>query len=83
MGTSPVYILGSAVYRMTRPPFIVGGLGMAVGYFSSLLRRNPRYDDPQFRSFLRSYQWACLLKGKKRATAELNMLQASRWNPNE
>ena len=81
MGTSPVYMVGSAVYRMTRPPFIVGGLGMAVGYFGSLLRRDPRYGDEQFRSFLRKYQWACLLKGKPRATAELNVRQASRWNP--
>jgi hypothetical protein len=68
---------------MTRPPFIVGGLGMAVGYFDSLLRRKPRYGDQQFRSFLRSYQWACLLKGKRRATAQLNTRQASRWNPKE
>jgi glycosyltransferase involved in cell wall biosynthesis len=83
MGTSPVYMLASAAYRMTRPPFIVGGLGMAVGYFDSLLRRKPRYGDQQFRSFLRSYQWACLLKGKRRATAQLNTRQASRWNPKE
>jgi glycosyltransferase involved in cell wall biosynthesis len=83
MGTSPVYMLASAVYRMTRPPLIVGGVAMAVGYFDSLLRRNPRYGDQQFRAFLRSYQWACLLKGKKHATEELNARQASRWNPKE
>lgn len=81
MGTSPVYMLASAAYRMTRPPFIVGGLGMAFGYLESLLRRNPRYGDEQFRSFLRSYQRACLLNGKKRATEELNARQAARWNP--
>jgi biofilm PGA synthesis N-glycosyltransferase PgaC len=80
MGTSPVYMLASAAYRMTRPPFIVGGLGMAVGYLHSWLRRNPRYGDEQFRSFLRSYQRACLLIGKKRATADLNARQAGRWN---
>jgi glycosyltransferase involved in cell wall biosynthesis len=81
MGTTPWYMLASALYRMTRPPLIVGGLGMAVGYFESLLRKNQRYGDEQFRQFLRTYQWACLFKGKKRATAELNARQADRWNP--
>ncbi len=81
MGTSPVWMLASAAYRMTRPPLVVGGLGMAVGYFESLLARNPRYGDEEFRRFLRGYQWACLLKGKRRATAELDARQASRWDP--
>jgi hypothetical protein len=30
---------------------------------------------------LRRYQWACLLKGKTAATAELNARQAKHWNP--
>jgi glycosyltransferase involved in cell wall biosynthesis len=81
MGTTPVYMLASAVYRMTRPPLVVGGLAMLQGYLNSLIRRNPRYGDAEFRRFLRSYQWACLLKGKTAATAELNARQAERWNP--
>lgn len=81
MGTSPVYMLASAAYRMTRPPLVVGGLGMAVGYFESLLAGNARYGDDEFRRFLRSYQWACLLKGKRRATAQLDERQATRWDP--
>ncbi len=81
MGTAPAYMLASAAFRMTRPPLVVGGLGMAHGYFKSLLQRSPRYGDEAFRHFLREYQWACLLKGKRRATEELNARQASRWNP--
>jgi biofilm PGA synthesis N-glycosyltransferase PgaC len=81
MGTPPVYMLASAVYRMTRPPLVVGGLAMIHGYVDSMVRDRPRYGTPEFRSFLRSYQWACLLKGKARATAELNERQASRWHP--
>ncbi len=81
MGTTPIYMLASAVYRMTRPPLVIGGLAMLHGYFKSMIRRNPRYGDAEFRRFLRSYQWACLIKGKSKATAELNARQATRWNP--
>jgi len=81
MGTSPVYMLASAAYRMTRPPLLLGGAGMAWGYLKSMLQRAPRYGDPDFRRFLRRYQWACLLRGKRRATEALNARQASRWSP--
>jgi glycosyltransferase involved in cell wall biosynthesis len=81
MGTAPTWMLASATYRMTRPPVVVGGIAMLYGYFRSMIRGVPRYGDDDFRRFLRRYQWACLLKGKARATAELNARQASFWNP--
>jgi glycosyltransferase involved in cell wall biosynthesis len=81
MGTGPLYMLLSALYRMTRPPRILGGLAMLVGYLQSWLRRAPRYDAPGFRRFLRRYQWACLLLGKRRATLRLNRHRASAWDP--
>jgi hypothetical protein len=81
MGTTPAYLIASAFYRMTRPPLVVGGLAMMHGYVESMLRREPRYGTPEFRRFVRRYQWACLLKGKKRATEELDEKQAARWNP--
>jgi hypothetical protein len=81
MGTPPAYMLASAAYRMTRPPLVVGGLAMVHGYVKSMLLREPRYGTPEFRRFLRRYQWACLLKGKEKATAELNAAQAGAWNP--
>ena len=81
MGTTPVYMLASAIFRMTRPPVVMGGMAMLRGYFGSMLRGNPRYGDDEFRRFLRSYQWACLFKGKKAATEELNARQAPRWRP--
>ncbi len=81
MGTTPVYMLASAAFRMSRPPRVVGGLGMLQGYFKSMLEQSPRYGDAEFRRFLRRYQWSILVKGKARATAELNERQAARWNP--
>jgi glycosyltransferase involved in cell wall biosynthesis len=81
MGTSPFYMLASALFRMTRPPLILGGLAMLTGYFQALLQRHPRYDDKDFRRFLRRYQWNCLMRGKRAATAALNARQSTIWNP--
>ena len=81
MGTAPAWMLASATYRMSRPPVVVGGIAMLYGYVRSMIRGVPRYGDDDFRRFLRRYQWACLLKGKARATAELNARQASFWRP--
>ncbi len=71
MGTGLAYMTASALFRMTRLPYVTGGLAMWWGYVASMLRGLPRYEDAEFRRFLRRYQWACLLKGKRRATAEL------------
>ncbi len=80
MGTTPLYMLTSALYRMTRPPLVLGGLAMLWGYGKSWLTCQERYDGPEFRRFLRRYQWACMLKGKRRATTELSARQATAWN---
>jgi hypothetical protein len=79
MGTGPAYMLSSAVYRWNSPPLLVGSLAMLWGYTKSWLTHQPRYDDPEFRQFLRSYQRDCLLRGKHRATAALNHRQATAW----
>ena len=72
MGTGPVYMLASGVFRATKRPYIIGGLGMLVGYFGAMLRRTPRYPDMEFRRFQRRYQWNCLLHGKADATRRLD-----------
>jgi hypothetical protein len=81
MGTSLAYMTASALFRMAHPPFILGGLAMWWGFVSSMLARKPRYDDREFRRFLRRFQWSCLFRGKRRATALLNQRQAARWHP--
>jgi poly-beta-1,6-N-acetyl-D-glucosamine synthase len=68
MGTGFIFMTTSAIYRMTRRPFIIGGLAMWLGYLAGLVTRAPRYADPEFRAFLRRYQRNCLLVGKRRAT---------------
>ncbi len=70
MGTAPLYLLASAVFRLFKHPVLYGSVAMLWGYFSSAVRRVPRYEDPEFRRFLRRYQCACLLRGKARGDAE-------------
>jgi len=79
MGTGLLYMVASTVFRMSHPPYVVGGLAMLWGYVRSWLKRTPRFDDVALSAFIRDYQWNCLLKGKSKATAELNEIQGAVW----
>ena len=79
MGTSLLYMTASTIFRLFHPPYIVGGLAMWWGYVSSMFKRKPRFEDIALKSFIRRYQFQCLLKGKTTATAELNAEQERVW----
>jgi glycosyltransferase involved in cell wall biosynthesis len=80
MGTGPLFLLASAAFRLVRRPFVYGSAAMLWGYFSSAARGVRRYDDPEFRRFLRRYQRQCLLRGKRAATLRLDRSQAAVWH---
>ncbi len=80
MGTSPLYYLTVAAYRVPAHPMLIGSIAMLWGYLGSWLKRLPRYDDVEFRRFLRSYQHACLRMGKWAATAMVEAQRASLWH---
>ncbi len=67
MGTGPVFMLASAVFRLNQKPYVLGSLAMLWGWIKAALQRKPRYQDLAFRRFLRRYQWRALLLGKRRA----------------
>ncbi len=71
MGTGLTFMLASAVYRLAEPPVVLGSVAMFWGWLKSALQRKPRYDDPEFRRFLRRYQRRALRVGKRRAAEEL------------
>jgi biofilm PGA synthesis N-glycosyltransferase PgaC len=79
MGTSPFYYLVVVIYHLPAYPIFIGSAAMLWGYFRSWLSRLPRYDDLEFRRFLRSYQHACLRRGKRAATAQINAERAQVW----
>ena len=80
MGTSPIYYLTVASYRLPAHPALIGSAAMLWGYFRSWLKGLPRYDDLEFRRFLRSYQHACLRMGKRAATARVDAERARLWH---
>jgi len=82
MGTSPLYYLAVVVSRLPAYPVFIGSVAMLWGYFRSWLKGLPRYDDLEFRRFLRSYQHTCLRMGKRAATARVNAEQAHLWHAN-
>lgn len=79
MGTDPLFLLASAIFRLPRHPAVTGSLATVWGYLSSAARRLPRYDDRDFRRFLRSYQRWSLLLGKKRAIARITVEREAMW----
>ncbi len=79
MGTGFVYMLASAVFRLFHPPYFIGGMAMFWGYIKSAASQLPRFEDKELRQFINRYQWACMLKGKAKATAEINNQQALVW----
>ena len=80
MGTSPFYYLAVVIYRVPTYPTLIGSVAMLWGYLRSWLKGLPRYDDLEFRRFLRSYQHTCLRMGKRAATARVDGEQAHLWH---
>jgi biofilm PGA synthesis N-glycosyltransferase PgaC len=79
MGTSPLYIFASAIARLSLPPAVLGSAAMLWGYGSSSLRGLARYEDRDFRLFLRRYQRMSLLMGKRRAIERIDRERAAVW----
>jgi glycosyltransferase involved in cell wall biosynthesis len=79
MGTSPLFIVARALYRLPRHPVLTGSVAMLWGYVSSWMRRTPRYDDPEFRRFLRRYQHVSLLVGRAAAARWQTRERAPLW----
>lgn len=71
MGTGFLYILASAIKKIPERPYLLGAVYMLWGWIKSALQRQRRYDDLEFRRFLRAYQWRALLVGKQRAVFEI------------
>ena len=57
MGTHPLYLLAIVAYRALERPYLIGGLGILVGYLRAWLNRMPRYRPPGFQKSLHAYQF--------------------------
>jgi biofilm PGA synthesis N-glycosyltransferase PgaC len=71
MGSYPLFYAATCVFRMSEPPYVLGGLAMLQGYLGAWLRREKQHDDPDLRAFIRAYQRRALRVGKAMAVAEI------------
>ena len=83
MGTGFCYIVASTVYRLNKRPYVSGALAMFWGYLKSALTRVERLNDPDMIRLMNRYQWQCLLRGKHKATVNLNEERAVFWQPHK
>ena len=81
MGTSVMFMLASAVFRLFKAPVLVGSVAILCGYFGAMLKQIPRYSDREFRSFLRRYQMLVLFRRKRHARSVVEAEGAARWEP--
>jgi len=79
MGGSPLYYLAVAVHRSLSYPPVLGSLALQYGYWKSAVVGAPRYQDAEFRRFVRRFQNLSLLLGKRRATLRVEAEQAAAW----
>jgi len=56
MGTHPLYILASGVWRLRERPYIIGGALIVTGYIRAWMEGARRYDDLRFRRHLHRWQ---------------------------
>ena len=56
MGTHWLYVCGIAAYRTFEYPYGFGGFCILAGYLAAMIQRINRYEDVEFRRFLRRWQ---------------------------
>lgn len=66
MGSAFYYVTAVAIYRMFEKPYIIGGWGIFWGYIKAMMARAPRFENKEFRRFLRRFELQSLLFGKRR-----------------
>jgi len=71
MGSSLIYMIASAIYRLNEKPYLLGSIAILWGWVKSALQGKPRYEDMEFRLFLRKFQMRALMVGKKKAIEEI------------
>jgi poly-beta-1,6-N-acetyl-D-glucosamine synthase len=72
MGSAWYYVLAAGLYRSVEPPYALAGLSIAFGYFRAMLSGHPRYENPEYRRYLRRFELAQLVLGKRKALLREN-----------
>jgi glycosyltransferase involved in cell wall biosynthesis len=79
IGATPLFVLASACYRLGHKPAFAGSAATLWGYARAWLKGAPRYDDLEFRRYLRRYHRTMLVRGRARATGIFDQEAAEIW----
>ena len=79
MGAAPLFVLAKAVYGLGHKPALLGSVAFLDGYAKAWMKGLPRYDDPEFRRYLRRYHRAMLTHGRTRALELFNKEADGVW----
>ncbi|MDY7107621.1 MAG: glycosyltransferase family 2 protein [Planctomycetota bacterium] len=81
MGSTLPYVAAVSLYRMFERPYIVGGIGILLGYVRAMLGREERFSDPEYLRFFRRFERCALLHGKAYAIGKFNGEVRARFAP--
>jgi len=85
IGAAPFFVLATALYKVTHRPAVIGSFATIWGYMRAWLKGAPRYEDREFRRFLRRYHRRILFRGKtvtvRLLDRQTEQLWASRRRP--
>lgn len=79
MGSTPAFVLASALFRLRFRPRLTGSLHLIWGYLKARASNQPRLQDAEFRRHLRRYQWAMLMHGKPQAVVRTEAAGEPVW----
>jgi len=79
LGAAPLFVLASAVYRLRHRPALIGSFATLQGYAKAWLRAAPRYDDAEFRRYLRRYHRTMVTQGRAKALELFDREAADTW----
>jgi poly-beta-1,6-N-acetyl-D-glucosamine synthase len=83
MGAAPLFVFAKGIYGLAHKPALLGSLAMLHGYARAWWRGVPRYDDLQFRHYLRRYHRAMLMHGRRRALQLFDREADETWRRRE
>jgi poly-beta-1,6-N-acetyl-D-glucosamine synthase len=79
MGSSLYYVSAVSLYRMFEKPYIIGGWGILWGYIKAMMAGTPRFENDEFRRFLRRFELQSLLFGKRRTVDRYHQRIHKSW----
>lgn len=79
LGAGPMFMLASAAYRVGHKPRLLGSLATVQGYVRAWAKGTERYEDGEFRTFLRRYHRAMLTRGRQQTIAQFDAEGAQIW----